>query len=123
MKTKYFIGIIGLISVSVLLATTCFAQDCVVSQKGSGNLIIASCPDGSKTVDVGGRIDLYRVGDRINISGSVAPQVAHKALANLLISRPSSQLRLKLLDADKVGVWGLFLRPHNLNLLYGEVKL
>jgi hypothetical protein len=70
MKTKFFIGIIGLISVSVLLATTCFAQDCVVTQKGSGNLIIVSCPDGSKTVDVGGRVDLYRVGDRINISGN-----------------------------------------------------
>ena len=118
MKTKNFIGIIGLISVSVLLATTCFAQDCVVTQKGSGNLIIASCPDGSKTVDVGGRVDLYRVGDKIS-----SAQVAHKALANLLISRPSSQLRLKLLDAGRVRVWGLFLRPHNLNLLYGEVKL
>ena len=69
MKTKSFIGIIGLISVSVLLATACFAQDCVVTQKDSGNLIIASCPDGSKVIDVGGRIDLYRVGDRITIPG------------------------------------------------------
>ena len=32
MKTKSFIGIIGLISVWVLLVTTCFAQDCVVTQ-------------------------------------------------------------------------------------------
>jgi hypothetical protein len=70
MKTKYCIRIIGLVSISVFLAVACFAQDCVVTQKGSGGLVIASCPDGSKTVDVGGRIDLYRVGDRINISGN-----------------------------------------------------
>ena len=83
MKTKYFIGIIGLISVSVLLATTCFAQDCVVTQKGSGNLIVASCPDGSKTVDVGGRVDLYRVGDRINISGPVTAPVGAQSPGTL----------------------------------------
>jgi hypothetical protein len=70
MKTKYVIGFIGLISASFFLVAVSFAQECVVTQKGTGNLIIASCPDGSKTVDVGGRVDLYRVGDRINISGN-----------------------------------------------------
>lgn len=70
MKAKCIVGIIGLIFVSVCLAGMCFAQDCVVTQKGSGGLVIASCPDGSRTIDVGGRVDLYRVGDRINISGN-----------------------------------------------------
>ena len=82
MKAKYFIGIIGLIAVWAILLTSSFAQlitqsdNCVVSQKGDKNSLIVSCPDGNRTIDAGGRADLYRVGDRINIYGLSGSQPA-----------------------------------------------
>lgn len=75
-----------MVVVSVLIvglgftATTSFAQsagDCTVTSKGDNqNVMIISCPDGSRTVDVGGRADLYRVGDRVDIYGSPGNQPA-----------------------------------------------
>lgn len=53
------------------------AGECTVSSKGDNrNVMIISCPDGSRTVDVGGRADLYRVGDRVDIYGSPGNQPA-----------------------------------------------
>ena len=54
-----------------VLSTTTFAQDasnCTVISKDS-NVIIYSCPDGTRTVDVGSRAGFYRVGDRVDIYG------------------------------------------------------
>jgi hypothetical protein len=74
MRKKRFIVLLSYISMGVFLTTPCFAQfidsqDCVVTQKPGSNLLIVSCPDGSRTVDVGGRSELYRVGDRIDVYG------------------------------------------------------
>jgi hypothetical protein len=71
MKKKYFIGIVSCIILCTSLIAPCFPQsaaDCTVTQK-TGNLIIISCPDGSRTVNAEGRADLYRVGDRVDIYG------------------------------------------------------
>lgn len=75
MRKKYFFVIICSIVLWAFMAAPCFAQlindsqNCVVTQKAGSNLLIVSCPDGSRTVDAGGRSDLYRVGDRIDIYG------------------------------------------------------
>jgi len=74
--TKYLIGFIGLVVASVLLPATCFGQStsCIVIEKRSTKEIVVSCPDGSRVVDAGGRTDLYRVGDRIDIYGQPSNQ-------------------------------------------------
>ena len=75
MRKRYFITILSCLVTLVFLAISCFAQlitdsqNCVVTQKAGSNLLIVSCPDGSRTVDAGGRSDLYRVGDRVDIYG------------------------------------------------------
>ena len=77
MKAKHFIVLIVSITTWVFLVTMSFAQsagDCTVTSKTGNNLMIISCPDGSRTVDAGGRADLYRVGDRVDIYGSPSNQ-------------------------------------------------
>jgi hypothetical protein len=75
MRKNYFTGILSFAALWAFLTIPCFAQlttdsqNCVVTQKAGSNLLIVSCPDGSRTVDAGGRSDLYRVGDRIDIYG------------------------------------------------------
>jgi len=82
MRNKYFIIILSCIVPLAFLAISCFAQlitdsqNCVVTQKPGSNLLIVSCPDGSRTVDAGGRADLYRVGDRVDIYGLPGNQPA-----------------------------------------------
>jgi hypothetical protein len=79
MKAKNFIWFIGLIIAWAILLTSGFAQsaaDCTVTAKGDNNLIIVSCPDGNRTVDAGGRVDLYRVGDRVDVYGVSGNQPA-----------------------------------------------
>jgi hypothetical protein len=82
MRKKYFLGILCSIALWVFLIVPCFAQlitnsqNCVVTQKAGSNLLIVSCPDGSRTVDAGGRADLYRVGDRVDIYGLPGNQPA-----------------------------------------------
>jgi len=73
-KRNVFIGVFRCTILCVFLVTPCFSQisdsqNCVVTQKAGSNLLIVSCPDGSRTVDAGGRSDLYRVGDRLDIYG------------------------------------------------------
>lgn len=72
MKTTTFVGILSGVIFWSIMVTPCFAQsagDCTVTSTSGSNLIIVSCPDGSRTVNVGGRADLYRVGDRVDIYG------------------------------------------------------
>jgi len=75
MRKKYFIVILSCIALWAIFVAPSFAQmttesqNCVVTQKPASNLLIVSCPDGSRTVDAGGRADLYRLGDRIDIYG------------------------------------------------------
>lgn len=75
MRKKSLIIFLGCITLWALLITSGQAQldtstqNCVVTQKAGSNLLIVSCPDGSRTVDAGGRADLYRIGDRIDIYG------------------------------------------------------
>lgn len=70
-KLHYFVFFLSLITSSVLLSTPCAGQssNCVVIEKRGTSEIVVSCPDGSRVVDAGGRTDLYRVGDRIDIYG------------------------------------------------------
>jgi hypothetical protein len=80
MKTVTFIGTLSCVILLIFTITPCFSQsasDCTVTSKSAGNnLIIVSCPDGSRTVDAGGRTDLYRVGDRVDIYGIPGNQPA-----------------------------------------------
>lgn len=74
MKSKYLIALftIGLTVAGIFLGTLCFAQsssNCVVTEKRGTTEIVVSCPDGSRVVNAGGRTDLYRVGDRIDVYG------------------------------------------------------
>lgn len=74
MKSKYFIVsfTIGLTIAGIFFGTICFAQSsssCVVTEKRGSTEIVVSCPDGSRVVNAGGRSDLYRVGDKIDIYG------------------------------------------------------
>lgn len=75
MRQKNLFGIISILTLCTVMAIPCFAQligdsqSCVVTQKAGSNLLIVSCPDGSRTVDAGGRSDLYRIGDRVDIYG------------------------------------------------------
>jgi len=72
MKAECLVGFLGLVAMWVVLSATCFAQsgNCVVTDKLGSTEMIVSCPDGSKTIDAGGRTDLYRVGDRVDIYGT-----------------------------------------------------
>jgi hypothetical protein len=77
MKVKHLIGIAACITLLAVCSPTAFAQspsECTVTAKSGSNLLIISCPDGSRTVDAGGRADLYRVGDRVDIYGLPANQ-------------------------------------------------
>jgi hypothetical protein len=82
MRKNIFIGIFCCIALWAFLITPGFAQmttnsqNCVVTQKTGSNLLIVSCPEGSRTVDAGGRADLYRVGDRVDIYGLPGNQPA-----------------------------------------------
>lgn len=80
LKTKYITIFVGLIVLWFFPVASSFAQsagDCTITSKGdSKKEIIISCPDGSRTVDVGGRADLYRVGDRVDIYGMPGNQPA-----------------------------------------------
>jgi len=82
MRKKYFFGILSFLALWAFLITSSFAQlvtssqDCVVTQKPGSNLLIVSCPDGSRTIDAGGRAGLYRVGDRVDIYGLPGNQPA-----------------------------------------------
>lgn len=74
MRKKVFSILLSCIAMGAFLIEPCFAQiidsqNCVVTQKAGSNLLVVSCPDGSRTVDAGGRSDLYRVGDRIDVYG------------------------------------------------------
>jgi len=74
MKSKYFIVLftVGFVITGIFSGTKCFAQSssgCVVTEKRGTAEIVVSCPDGSRVVNAGGRTDLYRVGDRIDIYG------------------------------------------------------
>ena len=74
MKSKYLIVLFtaGFIVAGIFLGTICLAQSssgCVVTEKRGSTEIVVSCPDGSKVINAGGRTDLYRVGDRIDIYG------------------------------------------------------
>jgi len=71
MKVKYLIGIAVFFILLVTWPPMTFAQyagGCTVTSKDN-NVIIYSCPDGTRTVDAGTRADLYRVGDRVDIYG------------------------------------------------------
>jgi len=79
MRIKCLILFMIIVSVWCAAWANCQAQstgNCVVVEKYGSTEMIVSCPDGSRTVDVGGRIDLYRVGDRIDIYGMPGNQPA-----------------------------------------------
>jgi len=80
MKPVTFIIISSCFILMICAIAPCYSQsasDCTVTSKSAGNnLIIISCPDGSRTIDVGGRTDLYRIGDRVDIYGIPGNQPA-----------------------------------------------
>jgi len=71
MSKEYFIGTLSCIALLAFMVIPSFSQsaaECTITSKSS-NLIIISCPDGNRTIDAGGRVDLYRVGDRVDVYG------------------------------------------------------
>ena len=77
MKTKTLVRFLGSIVLSTFMVSPCFSQSaggCTVTSKDVNNVIIISCPDGTKSVNVGPGTDLYRVGDRVDIYGMPSNQ-------------------------------------------------
>lgn len=79
MKSKYLIVLFTTVFTvaGIFLGTICLAQSssgCVVTEKRGVTEIVVSCPDGNRVINAGGRTDLYRVGDRIDIYGQPGNQ-------------------------------------------------
>ena len=73
MKSKYFILFTIVFAVTgIFIGTKCLVQSpsgCVITEKRGVSEIVVSCPDGSRVINAGGRTELYRVGDRVDVYG------------------------------------------------------
>lgn len=74
MRTKVFLTVAGIgtcLLCVVGFAGPVLADTCVILEK-QGSLATINCPGaGTRTEELGGRADIYRVGDTIDVSNSV----------------------------------------------------
>jgi hypothetical protein len=75
MKTKYLLGIIFILGFTVVICNIAYSQSsrCVILDKKNDTALISCNGGATQSTSLGGRSDLYKVGDTIDYS---TPQTA-----------------------------------------------